>query len=163
MPVDANSRIQILDVPIALPATCVLCGSGGGDGRRFLDFGFQLDMYGAVIFCTFCMESFAEALDYVPKFNLDIAEERIEELNNQYGNKLVENQALRNALVAVLTSNFDRNIDVDELLSVLLASVEKQSEDNSKSDGSEPTSDEASSKQGSKRVSAARKKSDPDF
>lgn len=49
-----QSRFKILDYPHALPCKCVVCGSGGGDGRKFVDFGFDLDYYGVVYFCTTC-------------------------------------------------------------------------------------------------------------
>jgi hypothetical protein len=160
---DVNSRIQVLDFAPANPGTCILCGSAGGDSRKFIDFGFQFDMYGAVYFCSFCMESTVETLGYVSKLDLEVANDKLIEIQNIVGKYIVTNQALKHALVAVFTSSFDRNIDIDELLSVLLANVEKQLEAYDKAYGSEPVSDETSSEQRPKHVPAARKKLNPEF
>lgn len=50
-----QSRFRVTAMPILAPGTCVLCKSPGGDQRAFIDFGFQLDWYGAVYFCTECI------------------------------------------------------------------------------------------------------------
>lgn len=60
-----NDKIQIISNPTALPGTCVLC-HGPGDGRKFLDFGLDIDFYGQVLFCDRCLTPVAEALNYVP-------------------------------------------------------------------------------------------------
>ncbi len=50
------SRIQVLDFPVMHPGKCALCGSQGNrDGRKYIDFGAQVDRYGAVIFCSECL------------------------------------------------------------------------------------------------------------
>jgi hypothetical protein len=72
-----QSRFRILDTPILTPGTCALCMSPGGDGRQFVDFGKQLDWYGAVYFCTFCVAEAAKLIGMMPKKDL-------EDLSGQY-------------------------------------------------------------------------------
>lgn len=50
-----QSRFRIINAPIHKPGVCALCGSAGGDGRQFIDFGKTMDWYGVVYFCTFCI------------------------------------------------------------------------------------------------------------
>lgn len=92
-----NSRFSVLDNPNALPGKCALCGSSGGDGRKFVDFGFQLDVYGAVYFCTFCVTELAEAIKFV---SFDRYLEMImayNELGETYNNLLIEAKDMENA------------------------------------------------------------------
>lgn len=63
-----DNLVQIVDIPPALPGKCAVCGyagGGGGNFRRFVDWGISLDFYGAVIFCTFCIEHVANLLGYL--------------------------------------------------------------------------------------------------
>lgn len=97
----SSERFQILDRPTALPGKCVICGFAGGensDGRKFVDFGFDLDFYGAVIFCENCFVSGQNTLGWLSpdqalklKF---VAQENEEKLQRA----LSENAKLRSAL-----------------------------------------------------------------
>lgn len=60
-----QSRFSVHDNPDVAPGKCAVCSSVGGDGRKFIDFGMQLDWYGAVYFCTFCVTELASAGGYV--------------------------------------------------------------------------------------------------
>lgn len=60
-----QGRVQLLLTPAALPGNCVICGSVGGDGRRFIDFGWQQDFYGAIYFCEMCITEVMDALGFV--------------------------------------------------------------------------------------------------
>lgn len=62
----SSSRVIVVDTPVSSPGTCCLCGTSGGDGRTFIDFGKQLDWYGAVYFCNFCFMEISEAIGYIP-------------------------------------------------------------------------------------------------
>lgn len=62
-----TSRFKISNNPDVAPGYCCVCRSTGGDGRQFIDFGMQLDVYGAVYFCTFCVTELAMAAGFVHK------------------------------------------------------------------------------------------------
>src|SRR3954466_860008 len=53
------SRYRILDVPDVAPAKCANCGSSKNDGRKYVDFGLQVDWYGVVYFCGLCLADIA--------------------------------------------------------------------------------------------------------
>lgn len=100
--IDPCSRIKVLDTPILAPGICCLCGSSGGDGRKFIDFGKQLDWYGAVYFCSICIQETAQAIGFIPADNFDKLyeahrREQIEKDKLEQSYKSVEN-ALRNVL-----------------------------------------------------------------
>lgn len=62
-----DSRIQLLDRPKAAPGHCAICGFAGGfesDGRKFIDWGWDIDFYGAVIICSLCVENIANLLGF---------------------------------------------------------------------------------------------------
>lgn len=65
--IPATSRFSVCGNPNREPGVCCVCRSPGGDDRQFIDFGMQLDWYGAVYFCTFCVKELAEAAGFVPK------------------------------------------------------------------------------------------------
>lgn len=104
-----QSLIRILDNPVVAPAKCVVCGSAGNADRKFIDFGFSFDWYGAVYFCTICFTEIAEKCNFIEsktyetllernqelKGALDKADRRIESLNDTLrhcfnGNSLVD-------------------------------------------------------------------------
>lgn len=59
-----NSRFRILNAAILAPGTCILCKSAGGDGRQFIDLGIQVDWFGAIYFCTYCIGEAATLLGF---------------------------------------------------------------------------------------------------
>jgi hypothetical protein len=99
------SRIQVLDVPIMAPGKCTICGSDGGDGRKFIDYGHQLDWYGAVYFCSYCIKECAQAVEFIPVEAFDKLHTDFRELQVQHDKILNENKALRNALSTLLDGN----------------------------------------------------------
>lgn len=66
MPYDPRGKIQIIKNTEALPAKCVVCHKPVDGNREFVDFGFDIDFYGQVLFCVDCMRPVAEACDYIP-------------------------------------------------------------------------------------------------
>lgn len=93
-----SDRFQVLTIPQALPGKCVTCGYVGGDERKFVDFGFDVDFYGAVYFCTGCFVAAAKAFDYVSP---EVHQGKLDELQavNQILQRLeAENAKLRGAL-----------------------------------------------------------------
>lgn len=93
-----SGRIKLLDSPVALPGKCAICGSIGGDGREFIDFGFELDYYGVIYFCSFCFSETAGSLGYIPPSAWKISEEEITEATNKVSKLEAENVKLRVAL-----------------------------------------------------------------
>ncbi len=78
----ASDRIQLIDYPYALPSKCAICGSGPETERKFVDFGLQLDYYGAVYFCSLCMCNVAELLGYVTPAKYNATAEELFAQNN---------------------------------------------------------------------------------
>lgn len=67
METQPNARVISHRVPPAAPGKCVVCGYSGGkdeDERTFIDFGFDLDYYGVVYFCSGCMTEIANVLGF---------------------------------------------------------------------------------------------------
>lgn len=56
------SRFQIVDRPVAAPGKCAVCGA---TDRECVDFGMDIDDYGAVYFCTHCIREGALATGLV--------------------------------------------------------------------------------------------------
>lgn len=97
MELSPNSRFQVLDNPNALPGKCTLCGSVGGDGRKFVDFGMSLDYYGVVYFCTFCVTELAEAIGFISERRFNEIREAYNDLGRQYNSLLEEAREVENA------------------------------------------------------------------
>lgn len=121
MTVTPQSRVQVLDVPIAAPGNCSMCGSVGGDGRKFLDYGKQLDWYGAVYFCSECIKEFASAVDYIAKAAFDGLYKDYQKLEVAYDKLVKRNQVMENALRNVL----GKSDSSDDLVASAMAVVEE--------------------------------------
>lgn len=63
--VDGSGRVRVVTEP-ALPAICAMCKKSANGAIRFIDFQFDMDYYGAVVFCEDCMKECMIALDFVP-------------------------------------------------------------------------------------------------
>lgn len=58
-----TSRFKLLDRPAALPGRCALCGA---HDRAVVDFGYQVEFYGALYFCVDpCLNELATGLGYI--------------------------------------------------------------------------------------------------
>lgn len=66
MTVDPRGKVQIIRNTNALPAKCVVCHKPVDGHREYVDFGFDIDYYGQVLFCVECLRPVAEACDYIP-------------------------------------------------------------------------------------------------
>lgn len=74
--IPVTSRFSIHEKPISAPGVCAVCKSAGGDRRHFVDFGMQLDWYGAVYFCSECIVELSQAVGYVPRVKYVEAENK---------------------------------------------------------------------------------------
>lgn len=55
------SKYVISDVPNSPPGKCANCGASKNDGRKYVDFGLQVDWYGTVHFCSHCLTDIGQA------------------------------------------------------------------------------------------------------
>lgn len=103
-----SGRFQLVDSP-ALPGKCAVCGySASGenepsDRRQYIDFGMDLDFYGAVVICTVCMIEVAEGLGYILPERADeiITEsERVKAENARLGAAVEVVNGLADVLIA---------------------------------------------------------------
>lgn len=105
MTVTPQSRIQVLNTPVAAPGKCVMCGSSDGEDRTFLDFGFAIDWYGVVYFCSECIKEFAQAIDYIPVGAFQAQAKELNTLQVSYDRLIKEHSVVKNALSAVLSND----------------------------------------------------------
>lgn len=62
------SKYRILAVPDFSPGKCSNCGASKNDGRRYVDFGLQLEWYGTVYLCGLCIEDIARNMGLLQKY-----------------------------------------------------------------------------------------------
>lgn len=117
MTVSSQSRIKILDRPILAPGSCCLCGSAGGDGRKFIDFGKQLDWYGAVYFCSECIREASEACGFIPVASFEKLHDEYRRLQIRFDQMAIELKSVKDALSTILnnrssgsTNTIDNNV-----------------------------------------------------
>lgn len=145
-----TSLIQVLDRPIVAPAKCVVCGSSGGDDRKFIDFNFQIDWYGAVYFCTFCFIEVAQACNFIENSKyLELLEDN-EELRKALTGLEKKNQVLNDTL-RVAFGNDSANDTLWDVFDPEDDSRESESSDNI-SDEAASSTDESSSVEGSSSI-----------
>lgn len=161
-----QSRFRILDTAVLKPGICALCGSAGGDGRQFVDFGKTMDWYGCVYFCTYCI---GEAAKLLGLGNISEAFRKYEEMLLKYGNEKLESEYLRGRLNAamVLVRNCtcaDSGIGIPavELPEAELIEPEPSGVGDESAFGDEPNADELDPIQGSDDVSAASSDDEPE-
>jgi hypothetical protein len=57
----SSEKIQITTTP-ALPSQCAVCHTHAKGVTRFIDFGSDIDFYGAIVICELCIVNAAEEL-----------------------------------------------------------------------------------------------------
>lgn len=78
-----TSRVAKVTYP-ALPSSCVICNKSANGEFEFVDWGVNVDYYGALTICQYCVINVLELFDYVSKERHDrILEEvaRLRKLN----------------------------------------------------------------------------------
>lgn len=108
----ATSKIQFVLHP-PLPGTCVVCNKSANGETRFLDFGAQLDFYGAILMCEDCGKELVDILDFVPVAQVKYRDKQIENLVVMNRELKDENDNIRAALNAVLVVRPDLRPDSD--------------------------------------------------
>jgi hypothetical protein len=135
-----NGRFQLLDRPAALPGKCAVCGAVN---KPVVDFGFDLDFYGVVMFCVECLRSAAQIIGMVDGELLTRAElvqrnhehqlEAAKDLADEYLNRF-------NALYVDFASRLRAvgNLSAPQNEQVSSDSATGESSDSSEDGGSEP-------------------------
>lgn len=88
------TKYRIMDVPDFSPGKCANCGSSKNDGRKYIDFGLQVDWYGTVYLCGTCIHDISSNMGLFEKIEEELHDLRqqaseIEELHHK-GEKLHE-------------------------------------------------------------------------
>jgi hypothetical protein len=155
---NAQSRFQILDLAIKKPGVCALCGSSGGDGRQFVDFGKSVEWYGVVYFFTFCISEAAKLLGLAPKSDYELAlsnlQAEISKVDDMHIDAKVKldaaNLLLRNHLNGDCCTHVS-DLDVPE---AVIVESESSGVDDESSSGDESDADESDSVEGPDDVPA---------
>lgn len=111
--ISPQSRVTLIDTPVAEPGVCVLCGSAGDKERKFVDFGKQLDWYGAIYFCTFCIAEVLTVCGFVPVASFDAIHNDLRNLQISNDNLVEQNRTLENALHNLLQQRIDPSSSSD--------------------------------------------------
>lgn len=134
MPISAQSRLKVLNNPELAPGICFLNGCVGDGERKFIDFGKNIEWYGAVYICTQCIVEVVEAADFVPVATFD-------KLHDAYRSLEIEHRQLQNRYApfeeAINNVVESRNSNPHLAFDSLRASVSesKSSEDESHDNG----------------------------
>lgn len=122
------SRVQVLDNPILAPGTCCLCGSAGGDGRKFIDFGKQLDWFGAVYFCSHCIAEVARSIGFIPVAAFDQLYSENRDLQIAFDQLKAKYESMDSGIRSIFGSSypghFRNDVSPDEKLSGDVGAVE---------------------------------------
>lgn len=65
-------KYQVTDVPMYKPGKCANCGSAKNDGRRYVDFGLEVDWYGTVFLCGLCLKDVAQTMGLFAELEAEI-------------------------------------------------------------------------------------------
>lgn len=142
------SKFQLIrGYPPAAPSKCVSCGAFSGD---FIDFGFDIDYYGAVYFCRSCFTEGCYLFGYHSDEKMKLLAKELGESNSEVLRLTIENEALKNALAATdLVSGV-----IDSIKSNNLPAVE-----NVQSERTDPPSDDQQASGDAKPISKRDKRS----
>lgn len=102
-----NSRVQVVDAPVSHPGYCALCGSVGGDGRKFIDTGWAPEeFYGVVYYCSFCFAEIANQVGFLTTDQVQDLQRRFDETEKTLKATLDECSNLRLAVDALTASGY---------------------------------------------------------
>lgn len=141
-----QSRFRITNEPILNPGICVVCGSSGGDGRQFADFGKTQDWFGVFYLCTFCIAEVAKMMGLTDRKPF---EEEINSLQNGCVKRDLEIQEIReqiNAARILLRNCHCDNSDLisnDNIPDAVVVEDSEGSEGSSDDDGESPGVEES--------------------
>lgn len=151
-----NGRFQYSEKPLASPGKCAVCGAVD---RPVIDFGMDLDYYGAVLMCVGCVRSAAEVADLyegkaAPVRTVPLQFLDVEAVNEYLARSNVANRALTSILASYIAAS-----EVDEQPAEESNDVHGQSADSTES--TDESSIELFIGEGPTSVPASSSKSDP--
>lgn len=151
-----NGRFKYSEKPLASPGKCAVCGAVD---RPVIDFGFDLDYYGAVFFCVDCLRGAVQIADLyeedtpkiraVPLQFLDV-----EAVNEYLARSNVANRALTSILADYIAASEVHDEPAEE-------SSDVHDDTASGSDESTESSDQLLISEGPVSVPANKRESDP--
>jgi hypothetical protein len=104
----ATGRVQLLNTPVAAPGTCILCG---GADKPVVDFGKQIEWYGAVYFCMDCIREVSQVIGYVPVDSFDKLHTEYRELKLSHEALTEECKTVKDALGKLLYNGSSSGIN----------------------------------------------------
>lgn len=152
MGVPVTSRIKVLDTPVMAPGICSLCGSSGDGKRKFIDFGKQLDWYGAIYFCSECIREVAQSIDYIHISDFNLLHDKLRKSIIKFDQLQEEHRIIKDVLSKLLsncTCNSDSPDDSSDVVSISISESEDIEESNSETVGGDSKIDESSGIEGS--------------
>lgn len=112
-----QSRFRITNEPVLNPGICVVCGSSGGDGRQFADFGKTQDWFGVFYLCTFCLAEVAKMMGFATYGNYNKLFGQYEKALLNYGNANLEIERLQEQVNAARILLRNCHCDNSDLIS----------------------------------------------
>ena len=82
------SKYRILDIPDKKDTRCANCGSTKNDGRKYVDFGLEVDWHGIVFLCGLCVKDIALQMG------------AFDVMSNKINSLVTDNEKLKNLLLA---------------------------------------------------------------
>lgn len=150
--ISPQSRIQVIDVPILAPGVCMVCGTAGVDDRKFIDFGKQVDWYGAVYLCSECIIEVARAIGFIPVAEFDKLLEEYKKIQADKGMTDAKAEGIQSALDVLFAGYNGGIVSIDEFVRGPVSTVDKSSgvpESNEEPNKRESETDEPSDVEGS--------------
>lgn len=97
----ANARFQLLDRPLTLPGKCAVCGTAD---RSVVDFGADVDWFGAIYLCVSCLTEAAATIGMVSAERVSVAE--------QQAGQFIRDYLIDNDLMVVSSEWYERAADL---------------------------------------------------
>lgn len=112
-----NGRFTIRDAGTVLPGRCSVCGNVK---CKVVDFGLDIDFYGAVAICTSCFSAAAELLDLVPREQVltlqmqqDFHDRELEEVRSKVDGFVTDLTNLYDGFINGVRSDDDTTVSPD--------------------------------------------------
>lgn len=114
--------IELIPHPLALPGACFKCRCGSENRDWFIDLGFSMDDYGAVIICNECVIEMAYAAGMITSAHADQLNQKLSALTTENEELKIRNEGLEQAVDGLRLagsgsrtySNTDLNLAVPE-------------------------------------------------
>ncbi|MFY3741632.1 MAG: hypothetical protein HMLIMOIP_002090 [Candidatus Nitrosomirales archaeon] len=71
------SKYRILNVPDFKPGKCANCGASKDDGRKYIDFGLEIDWYGTVYLCGECLTDISNEMGLFDRLKAELLETKL--------------------------------------------------------------------------------------